>query len=173
MEQDHVRVFGLVVSKECPPCEVQYCPQTFSIYRSQQMADIAGFYRAFGLEAGRDAPERVDHISCELELLAWLVAKERLACSRNGEEWSERAGVCRDAQRSFVSAHVAWWVPAFAHALSRRARSLDPVPLLHVALADALAALVPIERALLDVPPPEVLARAQPDAEEAEGGCGR
>ena len=77
--EDYTQVFGLVVSKECPPYEVQYCPQTFSVFRSQHLADIAGFYHAFGVAPGRDAPERVDHLACELEFLAWLVAKERHA----------------------------------------------------------------------------------------------
>ena len=74
--EDYTQVFGLVVSKECPPYEVQYCPQTFSVFRSQHLADIAGFYHAFGVAPGRDAPERVDHLACELEFLAWLVAKD-------------------------------------------------------------------------------------------------
>ncbi len=171
---DHTRVFGLVVSKECPPYEVQYCPQTFSVFRSQQMADIAGFYRAFGVETGRDVPERVDHIACELEFLAWLVAKERHArgrLDRDGEEWGERAAICRNAQRDFLTEHFAWWVPTFARALADRAGSLDPPAPLYTALAHALASLVPAERAMLDVEPPHELALPRPEEERgvAEG----
>jgi TorA maturation chaperone TorD len=172
LEEDHARVFGLVVSKECPPYEVQYCPQTFSVYRSQRLADVAGFYHAFGVEPGRDAPERADHIASELEFLAWLVSKERHARSQEGDEWTERARICRDAQRDFVTEHMAWWVPAFAQALAERARSLDPRPALHEALAEALAAFVPVERAILGVGPPDVLARPQLDQDESEDGCG-
>jgi len=176
LEEDHLRVFGLVVSKECPPYELQYCPQTFSVYRSQRLADIAGFYRAFGVETGRDAPERADHLACELEFLAWLVAKERHARSEQGDEWIERAQVCRDAQREFVTEHLAWWVPAFAHALGDRARALDPLPVLHAALAEALAGFVPLERALLGIAPPDELMHPQPDQDESgadsEAGCG-
>lgn len=171
LAEDHTRVFGLVVSKECPPYEVQYCPQTFSIYRSQQMADIAGFYRAFGVAVGRDLPERVDHIACELEFLAWLVSKERHARSQAGANWLRRADTCRDAQRDFLADHVAWWVPAFARALRDRTRSLAPVPPLASALASALAALVPLERAILGVGPPDVLARPCPDRRETAGEC--
>ncbi len=171
LEDEHVSVFGLVVSKECPPYEIQYCPQTFSVYRSQRMADIAGYYSAFGLSTGRDAPERADHIACELEFLAWLVAKERHALSQTGDEWSERADICRDAQRSFLTEHLAWWVPAFAHALGERSRSLDPQPALHAALSAALAAFVPVERALLGIDPPDVLAQPKLDEDESEVGC--
>jgi TorA maturation chaperone TorD len=171
---DHTRVFGLVVSKECPPYEVQYCPQTFSVFRSQRMADIAGFYRAFGVEPGRDAPERVDHLACELEFLAWLVAKELHAREQQGDEWTERSETCRDAQRDFLAEHVAWWVPAFSRALGDRARSLDPLPRLQAALAPALAALIPAERAALGVKPPDELARPRPGEEEGmtEAACG-
>jgi len=171
LAEDHTRVFGLVVSKECPPYEVQYCPQTFSIYRSQRMADIAGFYRAFGVTVGRDLPERVDHLACGLEFLAWLVAKERHARTRVGSKWAERAEICRDAQRDFLADHLAWWVPAFARALEVRIRSLDPPPPLMAALAPALAALVPLERAILGVEPPDELARPRPDLEAPEGDC--
>ena len=159
------------VSKECPPYEVQYCPQTFSIYRSQRMADIAGFYRAFGVEPGRDAPERPDHIACELEFLAWLVAKERHALAQEGDLWIDRARTCRDAQRNFVAEHLAWWVPAFAHALGDRARSLEPRSLLHEALAKALSAFVPVERALLGIDPPDELACPQSDEEKSGDDC--
>lgn len=168
---DHTRVFGLVVSKECPPYEVQYCPQTFSVFRSQRMADIAGFYHAFGVEPGRDVPERVDHLACELEFLAWLVAKELHAHEQEGDEWAERAEVCRGAQRDFLAEHVAWWVPAFARALGDRARSVAPVPHLQIALSGALASLVPCERALLGVGPPDELAQPLPDDEREEEGC--
>jgi TorA maturation chaperone TorD len=173
--EDHTRVFGLVVSQHCPPYEVQYCPQTFSVYRSQRMADIAGFYRAFGVTTGRDAPERVDHVACELEFLAWLVAKERHARARAGEVWAERVAVCRDAQRDFVAEHLSWWVPAFAAALGERARTLEPPAPLHSALARALAPLVAVERAVLGVRAPDELARARAGDEGAGGddcaGC--
>ncbi|MCP3913942.1 MAG: molecular chaperone TorD family protein [bacterium] len=168
---DHTRVFGLVVSKECPPYEVQYCPQTFSVYRSQHMADVAGFYAAFGVAPGRDAPERADHIACELEFQAWLVAKQRYAVGQEGDDWAERANVCREAQRDFLSEHLAWWVPAFARALECKARALAPPAPFHAAVASALASLVPIERALLDVAPPTDLALPRTDADEAQRDC--
>jgi len=176
---EHERVFGLVASKECPPCETDWCPQTFPIFRSQQLADVAGFYRAFGLEPSRDRPERHDHVALELEFMAWLLAKQRHALQAGGPEADERAAVCRDAQRRFVQDHLAWWLPAFALALRRKADGLRDARDLHEpprsalgALGAALAAFVAAERAVLGVDPPVELAGPRPAEDADEGGCG-
>lgn len=176
--QAHDGIFGLVVSKECPPYETQYCPQTFSVYRSERLADIAGFYRAFGVEPSRDQPERVDHIALELELMAWLLNKEQYALAQGGAQVEEHVEVCRDAQKKFFAEHLAWWVPAFATALWRKAEG-TPHPgtpgaarTFHGALASALAAFVPMERALLAVPPPEELLAPRATEDADSDGCG-
>lgn len=169
--EDHTRVFGLVAPRECPPLEIEYCPQTFAVYRSQRLADVAGFYRAFGVRPGRDVPERPDHIACELEFLAWVSSKERHARLQEGDEWRERAEVCRDAQRRFTDEHFAWWVPAFARGLRERAASLSPPAPVQAALATVLAALVPAERAFLEIAPPAVLARPRVEPVERESAC--
>ena len=166
----HDRVFGLLVSKECPPYELEYCPLTFSVHRSDQLADVAGFYRAFAVAPGRDAPERPDHVALELEFLGWLAVKE-LHALRDGAP-PEHLAVVRDAERAFVADHLAWWVPAFAHALRAKAGAAGSP--LHVALADVLASVVPLERALLGVEPPTVLAEPRSAGLEAPecAGCG-
>jgi len=166
------RVFGLVSSKECPPYETEYCPQTFSVFRSQEMADVAGYYAAFGLQPSRDVPERPDHIALEIEFLAWLLVKECHAQRPDNPDAAEQVEVSRDAQKSFVQAHLAWWVPAFAEAL--RLKVGDPEVESEGsylgALAGALAAWVPIERAVLGVDPPTELAAPTP-AEEDSADC--
>lgn len=163
---EYDRVFGLVSSKECPAYETDYCPQTFSVFRSQQLADVAGYYAAFGLEPSRDMPERADHVALEIEFLAWLLAKQCHALRPDNANATEQAAVCCDAQKSFMTAHMAWWLPAFAHALARKAGGGY-----FSALADALTAWVPIERAVLGIEPPTELAAPNP-ADETEMGCG-
>src|SRR6266545_2906491 len=166
------QIFGLMISKKCPPYETEYCPQTFSVYRSQQLADIAGFYRAFGLEPSRDLPERHDHIALELEFMGFLIAKELRAADD-----AEKVAACREAQKSFFKDHVAWWVPAFALALRRRADRIKgvaeialPPRSFYGAVAHALASFVCIERALLGIAPPTELMIPQATA-DSEASC--
>ena len=59
------------------------------------------------------------------------------------------ASKCRVAQRRFLAEHLAWWAPAFATLLARRAAGS-----FYEAAAQFLSALVPAERALLDVAAP-------------------
>lgn len=96
------------LSPECPPYETQYgSPHVFA--QSGELADIAGFYRAFGLAS--PATERVDHLAVELEFLSFLAFKEAWAAN-NGE--AGRAAELREIQAKFLSDHPARWVPAFA-----------------------------------------------------------
>lgn len=175
--EEHERVFGLTVSKECPAHETEYCPQTFDVYRSQRMADIGGFYRAFGLRPSTTAPERPDHVSMELEFMGWLLAKESYAGrSEDDEEGEERAAICREAAARFAGEHLFWWLPAFARALWRKAEGLDdaafddaevrPATFLG-ALARSLAAFSAVERAFMRLPAPSEL--AAPNPVEIEG----
>lgn len=156
--REHDRIFGLVMSKDCPPYESEYCPQTFSVSRAHHLADIAGFYNAFGVEPSDDQPERPDHLSLELEFMAWLIAKEQHALTtvgpdRAGPDRAEHVQVCREAQRRFFGEHLAWWVPAFTHALANKAGPDS----FHAVFADSLAAFVAIERAFMHVPLPSTL----------------
>lgn len=170
---EYDRVFGLLISQDCPPYETEYSPQTFSVYRSQQLADVAGYYRAFGLEPADKEPVRQDHIVLELEFMAWLIAKT-LYASENGQ--ADNAGLCRDAQVNFFRDHLAWWLPAFALALRRKAdgigeeREMTLPPKSYLgAVSTLLAAFVPAERAVLGISPPPTAPTPSAVEEDLEG----
>jgi hypothetical protein len=107
----------MVTSKDCPPYETDYCHWEDPTYRASQMADVAGFYRAFGVEPGGERPERPDHVSIELEFVALLYRKSLVALAAGD---SENADVCCMAREAFVRDHVGWWMPTFARCMQRR-----------------------------------------------------
>jgi len=163
------QVFGLVVPRECPPYETEYYPTEETFGRSQQMADAAGFYRAFGIEPSRSSPERPDHLALELEFMAFLLTKKRLALGDEAAvpEAGERTDLCDRAGRDFFRDHLAWWVPAFVAGLRRKSQG----GYLH-ALADVLAAWVLEECRRLDIS--AVLRPVRPqliEQPEDQSGC--
>lgn len=156
---EHARVFGFVMCRDCPPYETEYLSDGDAFFRSQQMADIGGFYRAFGLEMGGRSRERPDHVSLELEFHAFLLMKgrharetaERAVSKEARATWSEREAVCRDGRTKFVRDHLSWWGPSFCRALARKAEVG-----LYAAVAETLAALLPVVRHRVGVAPPGI-----------------
>jgi putative dimethyl sulfoxide reductase chaperone len=169
LRADYDRVFGLVIPKECPPYETEYHPSTDTFFRSQEMADIAGFYRAFGIEPARALPERPDYLALELEFMAFLLMKKRLALAslETNPDACEQASVCEQVEQRFFGDHIAWWVPAFATGLERKAMSGY-----NRILARLLAALVAAERHRLAIPPPQKPVQAELiERPEEQTGC--
>lgn len=149
--EEYDRIFGLLTCRECPPYETEYHPSKETFYRAQQMADIAGFYRAFGLCPAHTRPERPDHIVLELEFMSFLLMKRRCAEAdasslAQQEEWET---VCDEAQRNFFRDHLSWWLPAFALGLRRKAETG-----LFAMIGQVLGAFLPLERRRFDLPAP-------------------
>jgi TorA maturation chaperone TorD len=164
---EYDRTFGLIFTPECPPYETEYCPNSEPFFRSQQLADVAGFYRAFGLDVAESQPERPDHIVLELEFMALLLTKERLARPNDGSLAEEQALICHNAQRTFFSEHLIWWVPSFASGLRRKSGG-GP----YAAVAQALAAFFPIERRHYGVKAPQLPVRPHSvERPEEQSGC--
>lgn len=119
LEADYRRIFGHAISQECPPYETEY-GSAHVFQQAQTLADIAGFYRAFGLEMSDLAKERPDHISVELEYMSFLAFKEAYALEHHGAGQVE---VCREAQRAFLGEHLGRWALLFAKLLGKKAES--------------------------------------------------
>jgi putative dimethyl sulfoxide reductase chaperone len=99
----------------CPAHEGAWGDAGAMAGRVARLADIAGFYRAFGLEPAGAQPESEDHIVPELEFLSALALKEARAASA-GE--TERAEITRDAATKFLTDHLGRWAPVFAETLA-------------------------------------------------------
>ncbi|BDG62000.1 TorD/DmsD family molecular chaperone [Caldinitratiruptor microaerophilus] len=113
-EGRYLRLLGQPAAPLCPPFETEYTASHLYM-QTQAMADIAGFYRAFGV----GLPEgggRPDHIATELEFLYFLSVKEALALD---DGHGERLAVCREAHSRFLEDHLGRWTGVL-HALLRR-----------------------------------------------------
>ncbi len=115
LQIEHRRVFTHILSLDCPPCETFYTSRDV-FQETQEMSDIAGFFRAFGLEMADR--ERLDHISVELEFMHFLTFKEAYAVTHHGPA---KARLCRDTQRKFMQDHLGCWAPQFAGRLGEKA----------------------------------------------------
>jgi TorA maturation chaperone TorD len=165
---EFLRVFGLVTCRECPPYETEYHPNPDPFFRSQQMADIAGFYQAFGIEPGASLRERPDHITLELEFVAMLLARKRWALEQFADSAAtDRVTICDDARMKFQQDHLCWWVPSFSLALRNQAEDG-----FFADLGRVLAALLPLDRHRLKIaPPPSPLTPVPTEMADACEGC--
>ncbi|MBI2060938.1 MAG: molecular chaperone TorD family protein [Nitrospirae bacterium] len=112
----HARLFGFGGAGEISLYETEHVGQ--EIFRkSRDLADITGFYRAFGMEINSSDRERVDHLSVEAEFLSWLCAKQAVALF---DGMIEEAGVCREAEARFLKDHFLRWVPGLAARIAGR-----------------------------------------------------
>ncbi len=174
-EEAWLAVFGLLVSKACPPYETEYIPSTDITQRSQAMADVAGFYRAFGLERSEQSPERFDHVSLELEFVAFCYQK-LLVLTEAGD--GEGIEVTRTALRRFLSDHAVRWMATFGRALEREAQRIAGVQTslagdlrLLRGVGELLTAWIALQRLAHDIPCSEKLRvlASVPDPPEDQG----
>lgn len=111
--EERIRIFGHTLSKDASPYELEYAKNQEVFAVTQSLADINGFYRAFGLQV--KAEERADHVSVEAEFLSQVLLKQVLA-QQNGQ--TENVEVCDQACRDFLKEHFHWWIPEFARRLA-------------------------------------------------------
>ncbi len=116
LRAEYDRIFGHQVSSDCPLYETQYGRGEI-FQQAQQLADIAGFYLAFGLEMAEEVHERPDHISLELEFMGALAFREAYARGHHGPA---EVDLLRDAQRLFLQDHLGRWVAVPARLVGRR-----------------------------------------------------
>jgi TorA maturation chaperone TorD len=144
LQSEHRRVFSNVITLDCPPYETLF-GNDHVFGQAHVMGDIAGFYKAFGVELSRDIHERMDHLSVELEFMHFLAYKESYARCHDG---MDKTQIVVDAQKKFVKEHIGRWVPLFAKMLMKKADSG-----LYRFVADFTDQLIEFDVAYLNVNP--------------------
>lgn len=158
-------LFGHTVRGACPPYELEF-GQSEIIQRASELADIAGFYSAFGLQSRQGNGDRPDHIGAECEFMAVLYAQEaRAVVAGDGEGLA----TVRGAQRAFLRDHLGRWIMAFTH----RVEEMDPDGVYGL-LAGFAGALVGGECERMGLPrgPQLVELRSVDETAEATIDCG-
>lgn len=112
LEPTYVSVMTLSSSPDFPSFETAYYGSD-ALQQTQRMADIAGFYRLFGVDA-TSGGFRPDELPVELEFMAFLCRKEAYALQHLG---APRVNQGRKAQRLFLTEHLGTWAPVFARKL--------------------------------------------------------
>lgn len=165
LEASYLRCFGHTISKECPPYETEY-GQAHIFQQSGSLADIAGFYRAFGLELAPDLNDRLDHISVELEFMHFLCLKEAYALNKGHAQ--EQVALCRDAQAKFLREHLGQWGAGFARRLVNKAGATP-----YGRMGRLLTAFLTWELRALGLEPAKVagLDLVEQQSEEVPAGC--
>jgi TorA maturation chaperone TorD len=163
LRKEHVRLLTPTVAGGLPPYETEYGKgEIFA--KTRDLADIAGFYRAFGLDIAESAHERVDFIAAELEFMHWLVLKEERAQEKGDEA---NASLCREAQKDFLQDHLGRWAAYFGDRLA--ANSRHPF---YALLGRRLSGFVSSECRRLGAGPEAVSGRAPEDPSE-DLSCGK
>lgn len=114
MQVEYEALFGGTV--RISPYESAYEVDPFR--QARQMADIEGFYRAFGAASAGPAAERADHVGAELEFASLLLAKQ-LEATESGN--AGQAAVCEEACDDFMREHLGRWFPAFCREVAAEA----------------------------------------------------
>ena len=163
LRRAHALLFPAVESPDCPSYETGYSPgDAFRL--ADVMADVAGFYRAHGLQPGASERERPDHIAAELEFMAFMAHKELYAIEHLGDDEVEE---CRRTQATFLRDHLGCWGPSFG--LRMALLSDDP---LYEAVGRLLSTWIEADMAAMGVAPAERLDEPVPQPGPDDGECG-
>lgn len=136
-------------SAQCSPYETEYEADPFA--KARQMADISGFYGAFGMDTSTARPTMHDFIAAELEFMSLLTRKEAYATARN---WTRRREVTVDAERGFLRDHLGRWERTLCADLAQGlASDADATAHFYLELADFCERFVEDELRMFRVKP--------------------
>jgi len=163
------RLFGHTTRGLVCAFETEYGPEN-NFQQPQQLADLAGYYLAFGLRPRPTVETRPDHIACECEFMDFLSRKQALLLNRlAGARAVEETLTTTDlAVKSFLRDHLG----RFGRAFAARLASEDHDGF-YAGLAGLLLAFVSHECARVGVEAgPVDLAVRPEDIDETPMACG-
>ncbi len=161
-----VRLFGHTTRGLICACETEYGADN-AFHQPQQLADISGYYLAFGLRPAVACEARADHVACECEFMDFLNRKEALLLAACSDD-DETLAATRDAARTFVRDHLG----RFGRAFAARVMVEDPEDFFGV-LGRTLLEILDVEchRLHIDAGPIDLAVRPEV-ADEAPMACG-
>jgi len=139
-------LFGVEEGVTVSPYELTYLPGPL-VTNVRKLADLCGFYEAFGLEVAPEKNDRRDHLCFLLEFLGQLSLREAYLRTEGDDEG---VAVVADAYRQFVEAHLGRWYWRFGDEVRDHGAGF------YAALADLLEALLDEEVDRLGVDPDPV-----------------
>ncbi len=108
---------GATVAMDCPPYEMYYSGSQIW-QQTQDLADISGTYKAYGIEMEENSTtSRWDHVAVELEFLHYLTYKLAYAIENHSEEEQES---CISGKKKFLYAHIGRWIKAFSTSVVKK-----------------------------------------------------
>jgi putative dimethyl sulfoxide reductase chaperone len=148
------RLFGHTTRGLICACETEYGPAN-GFHQPQQLADLNGYYLAFGLRPMAASEVRADHIACECEFMDFLHRKEALLLSTcvRWPHGPETLDATQKATRTFLRDHLGRFGRAFAAQVASEDGDGYYGALAHVllALVDAECARVGVEAGPLNL----------------------
>ncbi len=117
LRSEHTRVFVTSAPRvPCPPYESVYRTED-RLVMSDHAIDVLNTYREFGLDRAEDFRDLPEHVSAELEFMAYLTRLEGAAPGA-GVDPVEVAS----AELEFIETHLAAWIPPFADCVRQNSK---------------------------------------------------
>jgi TorA maturation chaperone TorD len=130
---EYIRLF--LGSGRCPLHETAYGDGRRIAGRPVELADVQGFYQAFGFAQSEHNPDLPDHLCAELEFYSLLLVKQAYALEA---EWTARRDIARRAATAFLMDHLGRWIPTLTEQLAEHGAA-EPYRALGALLATAVA----------------------------------
>lgn len=163
LEAAHISIFTLSSSPDCPMFETAFL-STEAAQQTARMGDIAGFYRAFGVDPATPG-FRPDDLWVELEFMGYLCRKQAHAAEHMG---APRVKQVLRAQRMFLREHLGRWGPGLGRRIALRSFN----NLFYLTAGEALEDWLGADCEALNVGPVDMVEAPQmewapPEADEA------